>query len=166
MPETHRESLVRDLQRLCVDVCCVWKTRFSTSDRESILSKRFLVCSPCFDGRSKCVSQLASYSFNAACALFFADATGSLCILGVSIKDKSHRPIGIYTLNDYTDRTDLLPINCQQHNWHMKQNLIKFRDNWEESQPGTELAFLLILAGCGTLFVFRVYFSYLLTYCV
>lgn len=62
------------------------ESRFSTRDRDDILSKRFVLYSTCFDGRSRGVPWLVSKSKNATGALVCADPSGRLCVLDITIK--------------------------------------------------------------------------------
>lgn len=57
-------------------------------------SKRIVLYLVCFDGCSKGVTWLVRKSLDAACALVLTGPVGRLCILNVTIKDKSLSLIG------------------------------------------------------------------------
>lgn len=63
------------------------------------MSKMFVIYSASLDGLSRGVSSQVSKSLHAACDLVFTDPAGRLCILDVTIKDKSLRLIGVYAPN-------------------------------------------------------------------
>ena len=102
--DSKRAKLLRTLQHLDVNICCLQETHFIPSDYESVLSKDFLLFSAYFDSHSRGVSWLISRSLNAACTLVFADPAGRLCVVDATIKGEAFRLIGVYGPNLQSER--------------------------------------------------------------
>lgn len=91
--EICRVNLARDFQLLDVDVWCIQETRFSTCDREYILSGRFFSLPSSTLKRCFLATEQV---FERSVCLVFADPVDRLCMLDVAIKDKSLRLIVAY----------------------------------------------------------------------
>ena len=86
---------------------------------EGILSRNYLSSTTYFDDRSRDITWLVSRRLNASCALVLSDLAGRLCVLDITLKDKTWRLIGVYEPN----------ANCELPNFfrHIEPYMIPSR---------------------------------------
>ena len=102
--ESKQSQLIRTLQHLDVNICCLQETHFIPSDYLNVLTKRYDLFSAYFDSHSRGVSWLISHSLKATCSLVFADPAGRICVVDITIKEDTFRLIGVYAPNCQAER--------------------------------------------------------------
>ena len=92
---SRRYYLLLYLQHRGIDICCLQETRF----HEGILSMNYLSFSAYFDGRSRGVTWLINRRLDATRALVLSHPADRLCVLDITIKNKTFRLFGVYGPN-------------------------------------------------------------------